>query len=91
MSLIRKANSSWTQKKWSASAVQLDPNTLVLEYHHSSLLENSRLFSAAVKLFRFWMCRMVERMKQEFWVLSVFETKFSDFDFTARKNHRIPT
>lgn len=69
--------------------VQLDPSTLVLEYHRSSILENSRLFSAALKFLRFWMGRMVERMKQEFWVMSIFETKFSDF--TARKNHRTPT
>ncbi|WJZ87121.1 hypothetical protein VitviT2T_006523 [Vitis vinifera] len=87
--LLRKANSSWTHKKWSASVVQLDPNTLVLEYRRSSILESSRLFSAALEFLRFWMCRMVERMKQEFWVLSVFEIKYSDF--TAKESDRIPT
>ncbi|KAJ7954867.1 ERG2/sigma1 receptor-like [Quillaja saponaria] len=48
--LIRKANTSWVQKKLGVSAVQLDPNTWVLEYQRSSILDDLRLYSAASRV-----------------------------------------
>ncbi|KAL2506792.1 C-8 sterol isomerase [Abeliophyllum distichum] len=77
--LMRKANSSWTQGKWSANAVQFDPNTWLLEYRQNFLPENARLVTAAMEFLKFRLVREFEKMKQEFWLLFAFGSKFSDF------------
>lgn len=64
--LIRKVNSSWIHRKWSATVVQMDPNTWVLEYQQNSVLKNFRL-SAAVEFLKFSMSRLFGRMKVHFW------------------------
>ncbi|KAM3268557.1 hypothetical protein P3S67_031498 [Capsicum chacoense] len=76
---IRKANSSWTQQKWSASPVQLDPNTWILEYSRSPLTENGKLVSAVLEFLKFWLRREVHKLKQEFWLSSSFTSQYSDF------------
>ncbi|KAF8401718.1 hypothetical protein HHK36_012664 [Tetracentron sinense] len=65
---VRKAYNSWVQRKWSASAVQMDPNTWLLEYRRSPILENSRLFLAAMELLKFRISRTVGEVKQQFWL-----------------------
>ncbi|KAM3356316.1 hypothetical protein P3S68_023030 [Capsicum galapagoense] len=76
---IRKANSSWTQQKWSASPVQLDPNTWILEYSRSPLTENGKLVSAVLEFLKFRLRRKVQKLKQEFWLPSSFTSQYSDF------------
>ncbi|KAL0323630.1 UNVERIFIED_CONTAM: hypothetical protein Sangu_1982300 [Sesamum angustifolium] len=86
---IRKAsNSSWEQGKWTASVVQLDPNTWILEYRRSFLMDNPKLFSAAGEFLKFRLTREIKKMMQEFWLLSVFGSQ--DFDYTER-SISIPT
>ncbi|CAA2999988.1 Hypothetical predicted protein [Olea europaea subsp. europaea] len=77
--LMKKANSSWTQGKWSANAVQFDPNTWLLEYRRHFLIENARLVSASMEFLKFRLVREIERMKQEFWLLYAFGTQFADY------------
>ncbi|XP_055813533.1 uncharacterized protein LOC129883020 [Solanum dulcamara] len=77
--LIRKSNSSWTQQKWGASAVQMDPNTWILEYSRSSLTENGKLVSAVFEFLKFRLGREVQKLKQEFWLSSSFTSQHSDF------------
>ncbi|KAM3356304.1 hypothetical protein P3S68_023018 [Capsicum galapagoense] len=76
---IRKANSSWTQQKGSASPVQLDPNTWILEYSRSPLTENGKLVSAVLEFLKFRLRRKVQKLKQEFWLSSSFTSQYSDF------------
>ncbi|KAL2469870.1 C-8 sterol isomerase [Abeliophyllum distichum] len=77
--LIRQVNSSWTQRKWGASAVRFDPNTWLLEYRQSFLMQNPRLVSEAVKFLKFRLAREFEKMKQQFWLLSAFCSQYADF------------
>lgn len=76
---MKKANSSWTQGKWSANAVQFDPNTWLLEYRRHFLIENARLVSASMEFLKFRLVREFERMKQEFWLLYAFGSQFADY------------
>lgn len=76
---MKKANSSWTQGKWSANAVQFDPNTWLLEYRRHFLIENARLVSASMEFLKFRLVREIERMKQEFWLLYAFGNQFADY------------
>ncbi|KAF5738644.1 hypothetical protein HS088_TW13G01545 [Tripterygium wilfordii] len=80
-----------TEKKWSTSVVQLDPNTWVLDYQLSSVMNhNSRLVSAAMELLKYKISSIVEKMKQELWLLSTaFENQY--IQFTAKEQVKIPT
>ncbi|WCJ23800.1 C-8 sterol isomerase [Euphorbia peplus] len=86
---IRKANSSWTQKKWSSSVVQLDPSTLVLEYRRSSISDYSCLSSALAELFKHWISRVVTKMKHETLFFSFLESGYNELQV---KHHvKVPT
>lgn len=85
--LIRKSNSSWIQGKWSASAVHFDGNTWILEYKRSSIIENGNLLSAALEFLEFRITRQLQKMKQEFWLLSTFGKQFRG----SAESFRIPT
>ncbi|XP_020094586.1 uncharacterized protein LOC109714391 [Ananas comosus] len=51
MSTLRASNSSsWTYQKWSSAAVQLDPETWVLEYERSALFHGPRLIPSLWEL-----------------------------------------
>lgn len=71
--MIRKANTSWIQPKWGASVVQLDPNTWVLEYQRSSIVDGKGLFSTALEFFKYRISRIVSKMKKDFWQFVAFE------------------
>ncbi|KAK9139937.1 hypothetical protein Scep_009618 [Stephania cephalantha] len=64
--IVRKASNSstWLLGRFSASAIQLDPNTWILEYKVSPVLENSRLLSAAMQFFKFRFSHILHSMKQ---------------------------
>ncbi|KAJ0700317.1 putative ERG2/sigma1 receptor [Helianthus annuus] len=62
--LIRTANTSWEQGKWSASVWRLDENTWILEYKRSFVFEDTRPFSSAMEFLRFKMMRSLQWMKQ---------------------------
>lgn len=71
--MIRKANTSWIQPKWGASVVQLDPNTWVLEYQRSSMIDGKGLFSTALEFIKYRISRIVSKMKKDFWQFVAFE------------------
>ncbi|KAM1301452.1 hypothetical protein ACFX2H_012488 [Malus domestica] len=88
--VIRKPNSSWVQRSWGASAVQLDPNTWILEYRWSTICDNQRLVSAALAFLKNMVSRMLGKMQQKFWLLSTFGNN-QYLETTANYNIEIPT
>ncbi|KAJ0093430.1 hypothetical protein Patl1_25349 [Pistacia atlantica] len=86
---IRKANTSWMLKKWGASVMQLDPNTWILEYRQSSILDNSRLFSATMELLKYGISRWIRKMNEELCLFSAFQNQYRRF--MAREHVKIPT
>lgn len=88
--MIRKENSSWVQRNWGASAVQLDPNTWLLEYRRSSISGNQRLVSAALGFLKYRTSRTLGKMKQKFWLLSTFGNN-QYHEVNAEYNIKIPT
>ncbi|KAL5782636.1 hypothetical protein ACOSP7_007665 [Xanthoceras sorbifolium] len=86
---IRKANNSWVHKKWGASVMQLDPNTWILEYRLSSILDNSRLLSAALELLNYRISRLVRTMNGDLWQFSAFQEQYKRF--MAKEPIKIPT
>lgn len=86
---IRKVNTSWVQKKWGASVMQLDPNTWILEYRQSLILENSRLFSVTMELLKSCILSGIRRMNEK---LCLFSSIWNQYRrFTAREHLQIPT
>ncbi|XP_020210069.1 uncharacterized protein LOC109795071 [Cajanus cajan] len=88
--LTRKANTSWVQPKWGASAVQLDPNTWVLEYQRSFIFDDTRLYSAALEFLKYKISRIVCWLKKDFWLLVAFENNQYN-GFIANNGLQIPT
>ncbi|XWS22318.1 hypothetical protein CRYUN_Cryun29cG0023500 [Craigia yunnanensis] len=87
--VTRKANASWVQRKWGTSVIQLDPNTWIMEYQRSSLLENPRLFSATMELLKYRLTTMVRKMTEEFCLFSAFENQYNEF--VGNEQLKIPT
>ncbi|KAJ0035317.1 hypothetical protein Pint_24801 [Pistacia integerrima] len=87
---IRKANTSWMLEKWGASVMQLDPNTWILEYRQSSILDNSRLFSATMELLKYRISRWIRKMNEELCLFSAFKNQYRRL-FMAREYVKIPT
>ncbi|XP_010259071.1 PREDICTED: sigma non-opioid intracellular receptor 1 [Nelumbo nucifera] len=85
---VGKTNSSWVQKRWSASVVQLDPNTWVLEYRQSTMLENPRLILSVLEFVKFGISRTIREMKHQFWMLPSFSHHYRN---TAGDNCSRPT
>ncbi|KAK4425663.1 hypothetical protein Salat_1760300 [Sesamum alatum] len=83
---VRETNSSWEQGRWSSCMVQFDPNTWILEYKQSFLLENSRLVSTVLEFLKLRLTGEIDKMKQEFLLPSAF-----DSEFTAGSSITIPT
>lgn len=71
--IIRKVTSSWVHGKWSASVVQLDPGTLILEYKRSSLLDDSGFLMKALEFLKYQITIVIRRMNQRFWYFPAFE------------------
>ncbi|KAJ4969033.1 hypothetical protein NE237_015734 [Protea cynaroides] len=69
---VHKANSSWVQRRWSTSAIQMHSNTWILEYQSSLMLENPRFVLAALEFLKFRISRTVGEMKQQFWLWPAF-------------------
>lgn len=84
----RNANETWVQQKWSASVVQLDPNTWLMEYRRTGAVENARFISAVLEFIKFRLSRKVKRMKQEFWLFPPFGNQFNDF---TTDSFKVPT
>lgn len=62
--LVREANASWEQGKWSASVWRLDENTWILEYKRSFVFEKTRPISSVMEFLKFKMLRAFQWMKQ---------------------------
>ncbi|KAL6191201.1 hypothetical protein ACLB2K_037592 [Fragaria x ananassa] len=88
--VIRKENSSWVQRNWGASAVQLDPNTWILEYRRSSISDNQRLVSAVLSFLKYKLSRAFGKIMQKFWLPSAFGNN-QYYDVTAEYNIKMPT
>lgn len=88
--MIRKGNTSWVHRKWGASVVQLNPDTWILEYRRSSMLDNSNLLSAAVEFLKYRISKMVGRVRRDFWLFSDFRNN-QFIEFTATYETRTPT
>ncbi|KAK7343598.1 hypothetical protein VNO77_12461 [Canavalia gladiata] len=88
--LIRKANTSWVQPNWGASAVQLDPNTWVLEYQRSSIFENTRFYSAMSEFLKYMIPRIIGRVKKIFWLFAAVEDS-RYMGFTASNGLKLKT
>ncbi|EXB63463.1 hypothetical protein L484_005426 [Morus notabilis] len=89
--VIRKANSSWTHRKWGSSAVQFDANTWILEYQRSSILENPRLVSATLAFLRYRVSRIVGQIKEDLWLFSAFESVHNYHSFALKDSVQVPT
>nr|XP_043625022.1 uncharacterized protein LOC122596499 [Erigeron canadensis] len=76
--VIRTANASWEQGKWSDLAWQLDENTWILEYKRSFVFENTRPFWSAMEFLKFKM--MIAFQQMELWNVS-----------NGNGNHMAPT
>ncbi|KAG6431080.1 hypothetical protein SASPL_109155 [Salvia splendens] len=88
---VRTANSSWVQDKWSSSVVQFDPNTWLLEYRQSFLLQNARPVSATLKFLKLRLTRDFRKMSQEFWLQSASFGGRWEFRRRARLTTLAPT
>ncbi|XP_047947353.1 uncharacterized protein LOC125193568 [Salvia hispanica] len=88
---VRRANSSWVQDKWSSSVVQFDPNTWLLEYRHSFLLQNARPVSATLKFLELRLTRDFRKMSQEFWLQSASFGGRWEFRGRPRRTTLAPT
>ncbi|KAI3803925.1 hypothetical protein L1987_32091 [Smallanthus sonchifolius] len=73
--LIRTANTSWEQEKWSASVWHLDENTWILEYKRSFVFDNTKPFASAMDFLKFKMMRSFD-WKKQLW-------KFSNANYLA--------
>ncbi|XP_057771677.1 uncharacterized protein LOC130991456 [Salvia miltiorrhiza] len=88
---VRTANSSWVQEKWSSSVVQFDPNTWILEYRQSFLLENASPVSATLKFLKLRLTRELGKLGQEFWLRSASFGRRWDFRRRAGRTTPAPT
>ncbi|KAG1333988.1 hypothetical protein COCNU_03G001070 [Cocos nucifera] len=70
ISTLRTSNSSsWSYRKWSLAALQLDADTWVLEYDRSALFERSGLMSATCEVLRLRISKLVKKLKHKPWTL----------------------
>ncbi|PIN19832.1 hypothetical protein CDL12_07481 [Handroanthus impetiginosus] len=77
--LVREGSkSSWTQRKWTSSVVQLEPNTWILEYKRSYLMDDAQVVSAVVEFLKFRLTREFMRMKKDFFWLYAFRSQNVD-------------
>ncbi|XP_010035202.2 uncharacterized protein LOC104424466 [Eucalyptus grandis] len=83
--IIRKVTSSWVHGKWSASVVQLDPGTLILEYKRSSILDESGFLMKALEFLKYQMTVAIGRMNRRLWYLPAFE------DHPGQIRAKVPT
>lgn len=83
--IIRKVTSSWVHGKWSASVVQLDPGTLILEYKRSSTLDESGFLMKALEFLKYQMTVAIGRMNRRLWYLPAFE------DHPGQIRAKVPT
>ncbi|XP_010522294.1 PREDICTED: uncharacterized protein LOC104800960 [Tarenaya hassleriana] len=75
---IREANASWQRTKWSTCVLQLDPNSWVLEYSRSSVLDSSSLMSLTLDLLRHMMFQAARNINRELvWLASIWENMYS--------------
>ncbi|VFQ65267.1 unnamed protein product [Cuscuta campestris] len=86
---IRSVNSSWTQGRWSSSAVQLDPNTWILEYSEFPIRENTKLVSAFLEFLKFKIAKVLKRLERKFWLSSV--VRRSHVHDLGAGSFRVPT
>ncbi|KAL1214351.1 hypothetical protein V5N11_014583 [Cardamine amara subsp. amara] len=76
---IREANTSWGKTKWSTSVLQLDPNTWVLEYSQSSVMDSSSLLSLTMDLLKHMMFQAAKNVNRElFWMFSASRSLYSE-------------
>lgn len=81
---IRETNTSWGKTKWSTSVLQLDPNTWVLEYNQSSMMDGSSLLSLTMDLLKHMMFRAAKNVNRElFWMFSASGSLYREAESKA--------
>lgn len=65
--------------------MQLDPNTWILEYRQRSIMENTRLVSAAMQFLKFRLVREFKKMQQDIWLLSAFGSRYHETEWSYNK------
>ncbi|KAG2324132.1 hypothetical protein Bca52824_006860 [Brassica carinata] len=89
---IHEANTSWRKTKWSTSVLQLDPNTWVLEYSLSSVIESSSLLSLTIDLLTHMMVQGAKNVNRElFWMFSAASRKLYSQVVTEASTTMTPT
>ncbi|KAF8106434.1 hypothetical protein N665_0139s0029 [Sinapis alba] len=89
---MHEANSSWRKTKWSTSVLQLDPNTWVLEYSLSSVMESSSLLSLTIEVLTHVMVQAAKNVNRElFWMFSASRKLYSEVVSEASTTTMTPT
>lgn len=65
--------------------MQLDPNTWILEYRQRSIMENTRLVSAAMQFLKFRLEREFKKMQLDFWLPSAFGSRYPETEWSYNK------
>ncbi|CAH8308241.1 unnamed protein product [Eruca vesicaria subsp. sativa] len=74
-----ETNTTWRKTKWSTSVLQLDPNTWVLEYSLSSVMESSSLLSLSNDVLTHMMVQAAKNVNRElFWMVSASRRLYSE-------------
>ncbi|CAL1396717.1 unnamed protein product [Linum trigynum] len=94
--VIRRGNTSWVQKEWSGSAVQLDPNTWVLEYGRSWIAADDKprgvLSSLVAELVKIRVSSLLRTMNRVLCSVSIFEETYSSvFNGNGQMKKSFPT
>eukprot|EP01018_Ginkgo_biloba_P024254 Gb_09200 [translate_table: standard] len=63
---VHREGNSWTHAKWTASVVQMDGRTWILEYRPSAILQGGGLVSRALHFLNWLICRILEKVRLNF-------------------------
>ncbi|XP_010457634.1 PREDICTED: uncharacterized protein LOC104739081 isoform X1 [Camelina sativa] len=79
-----ETNTSWGKDKWSTSVLQLDPNTWVLEYSLSSVMDGSSLLSVTLDVLKHMMFQAAKNVNREvFWMFSASGSLYREAETKA--------
>ncbi|VVA90083.1 unnamed protein product [Arabis nemorensis] len=89
---MREANTSWGKTKWSTSVLQLDPNTWILEYSLSSVMESPNLLSLTIDLLTHMMFQAAKNVNREiFWMFSSASGNLYSSESVSKTSTMTPT
>lgn len=71
---VHTENSSWLQKIWSSSVIQLDPKTVVLEYRRSFMVDNTNA-EMLLEILKHKLAEIVRGIRHKFWCFTALGKK----------------